>query len=613
MIYSNSFGQIFRITTLVSIFFLLSTAPRAMGDDATIHVLFMGNSLTTANNLPQLIADLAKSRNHIMEYDVYAPGGKTLAQHASDPVALSKIKKTGWDFVVLQEQSQAPSFSQGQVQQEVYPFASELSRFIKEANPGAHVVFYMTMAKKNGDQHNAAKVSPELGTYEGMQNRINQSYVNMAMNNNALVAPVGLVWKKVREQYPSIDLYADETHPNLTGTYLAACVFYAVFFNDTSAGLAHPSIIDGQTASAIQNVTDEVRKLPDLSKEIISREALSIPAESKSSTMDTETTSFPDSQSNDPLFRVGSEIICRNDIHPPKGEEEWMKQHKSYRNEIEVGWVHKKLRDSFCKHANCVPDEKYVAEWKIFMKDQLDGISARSQQRGERGLPETIDEEATARLESIMGGPPSQWQTNKALFEHYGGRIFKGNLGYYSPIEASLRLFQEMESKGELEFFDSKLYNRVIKDFETWMLSAVEPDEFQDELQKLSGMSSPWEYPFWSIESRLFYSTNHLPEEAVSFDADREKKNVQYFDKDGLLVLEEYVDGNNDLVRKKYNKNREILSSFKTTKKSGKEVTQVFNKDGLLTGERYFEGMTLFSKEYDKDGKVISEKKMDMQ
>lgn len=360
---SKSFGQVFRVSTFVTVFFFLSMASSALSDDAKIRVLFIGNSLTTVNDLPKLIADLAKSRGHPMEYDVYAPGGKTLAQHASDPVALDKIKKTGWDFVVLQEQSQAPSFSQGQVQQEVYPFARELSRLIKKASPEAHVVFYMTMAKKNGDQHNAAKVSPELGTYEGMQSRINQSYVNMAMNNDALIAPVGLVWKRVREQYPSIDLYADEIHPNLTGSYLAACVFYTVFFNDTAAGLAHPSVIDGQTASAIQGI---------------------------------------------------------------------------------------------------------------------------------------IDEEAMGRLELIMGGPPSHWQTNKALFEHYGGRVFKGNLGYYSPIEASLRLFQEMESKGDLEFFDPKLRSRVIKNFETWMLSTVEPDEFQDELQKLYGMRSPWEYPFWS-------------------------------------------------------------------------------------------------------------------
>ncbi len=117
-------------------------------------------------------------------------------------------------------------------------------------------------------------------------------------------------------------------------------------------------------------------------------------------------------------------------------------------------------------------------------------------------LPETIDEEAMARLESIMGGPPSHWQTDKALFEHYGGRIFKGNLGYYSPIEASLRLFQEMESKDELEFFDLKLRDRVIKDFETRMISAVEPERFQDELQKLYGMRTPWEYPFWSEEAK---------------------------------------------------------------------------------------------------------------
>lgn len=505
MIYSNSFGQVFRITTLATVFFFLSLVPRAMGNEAkTIRVLFLGNSLTTANNLPQLIADLAKSRNHIMEYDVYAPGGKTFAQHTSDPVALSKIKKTGWDFVVLQEQSQAPSFSQEQVQQEVYPFASELSRFIKEANPGAHVVFYMTMARREGDPHNAIQIPlPELETYEGMQNRINQGYLTMATENNALIAPVGLVWKKVRERYPSIDLYADEIHPNLTGAYLAACVFYSVFFNDTSAGLAHPSVIDSQTALAIQNITDEVSKLPDLSREIVTQKFSDVSTESEPNIADDiKTTSPPDGQS-DALFRVGSEVIYRKDLKPPQADIEKYTQkftpaefdnwYKSYQNDMALSLLSKKLQDVFCEHADCIPEERYVQEWKIFIEEQINRVGISDERK------KAADEESLRPLEAILGGPPSHWQTNKALYEHYGGRVLLRNLGYYEPIEAWLRLFHEMREKSELDIYDFRVRDDFMQYFKYGLPDAIEVDR---KFQKEKGMRDPWEYPFWGKEAK---------------------------------------------------------------------------------------------------------------
>lgn len=253
------------------LFFSLFVVSRAMGDDIKTRVLFIGNSLTTANNLPQLIADLAKSRNHLMEYDVYAPGGYHFYQHAADQKVLDKINEGTWDYVVLQEQGQAPAFSEDEVREEVYPFARELSEAVKAANPQARVVFYMTMARKNGDPRNAGAVSQELETYEGMQNRINQSYLKMARNNSGLIAPVGLVWKEFRAQYPSVDLYTDEIHQNLIGTYLTACTFYTVFFDDISKDLPHPSSINRKTASIIQDVTDKIIKLSVVNWETMSQ------------------------------------------------------------------------------------------------------------------------------------------------------------------------------------------------------------------------------------------------------------------------------------------------------------------------------------------------------
>ena len=223
----------------------------------TVRVLFIGNSLTAVNNLPGMVADIANSHGYKMIYDSYTPGGARLAQHASNANVLQKLKEQPWDFVVLQEQSQFPGFSHKQLSTDVFPYATRLAEAARKAHGHTSVVFYMTMARRNGDPANK-QVSSELLTYEGMQKRVNRCYLEMAKNNHALIAPVGEVWKTIRKRSPDLDLYSDDTHPNKTGTYLAACVFYATFFRSPSSGSSVPFQVNRATAQSLQKVVDRI-------------------------------------------------------------------------------------------------------------------------------------------------------------------------------------------------------------------------------------------------------------------------------------------------------------------------------------------------------------------
>ena len=59
-------------------------------------VLFLGNSYTSVNNLPQMVADISASTGNTLIYDVNAPGGYYLGQHLTNPVSLSKIQIGTW-------------------------------------------------------------------------------------------------------------------------------------------------------------------------------------------------------------------------------------------------------------------------------------------------------------------------------------------------------------------------------------------------------------------------------------------------------------------------------------------------------------------------------------
>ena len=57
----------------------------------TRRVLFLGNSYTSVNNLPQLISDVALSAGDTLMFDSNTPGGYQLLDHNIDSVTISKI------------------------------------------------------------------------------------------------------------------------------------------------------------------------------------------------------------------------------------------------------------------------------------------------------------------------------------------------------------------------------------------------------------------------------------------------------------------------------------------------------------------------------------------
>ena len=69
-------------------------------------VLFIGNSYTYVNDLPNTLRQLALSLGDTMTVASSAPGGYTLFQHSTYAPSLAAIESQQWDFVVLQEQSQ---------------------------------------------------------------------------------------------------------------------------------------------------------------------------------------------------------------------------------------------------------------------------------------------------------------------------------------------------------------------------------------------------------------------------------------------------------------------------------------------------------------------------
>ena len=224
----------------------------------TKNVLFIGNSYTYLNDMPQMVVDLASSVGDNMTYQMSAPAGYTLYWHTTNSTTLSLIHQGGWNFVVLQEYSLYPSELQPYVDSYVYPSAQSLDNQINTYNAGAETIFYMTWGRKDGDA-TRCPTNPAVCTYEGMDDLTRERYMTMAQSNHAIVSPVGAVWRYIRQNYPSIELFdTDGSHPSVAGSYAAACTFYTAIFRNDPTLLTYNSSLSSSQASIIRNVVKTV-------------------------------------------------------------------------------------------------------------------------------------------------------------------------------------------------------------------------------------------------------------------------------------------------------------------------------------------------------------------
>lgn len=223
------------------------------------NVFFVGNSYTSYNNLPQLVANIALTTNDTLIHSAHTPGGNTFFQHAANSNVLSNLRLGTWDYVVLQEQSQMPAFPQPQVENEVYPAAKRMVDSMRLANPCTVPIFYMTWGRKNGDASLCNQGLTNACTYEKMDSMIALRYTNMAQMNDALLSPVGKVWRAIRTQYPSYELYiADESHPSFLGSMAAAYTFYTIIFQKDPTLTNYNSSLDDTQEENIKNIVKNV-------------------------------------------------------------------------------------------------------------------------------------------------------------------------------------------------------------------------------------------------------------------------------------------------------------------------------------------------------------------
>ena len=201
-----------------------------------MRILMLGNSFTTANHMPDMLAELTGA-----EIVQHTRGGARLAEQLNPKTKMGKrtqeaLQNEKWDFVILQEMSNGPITSKASFLEN----AEKLCEKIREN--GAKPVFYATWAYQRGGK----KLETFGMDYDEMYQKLRANYYKEAQKYGLDLIPCGDVIQTLRKEKEfnvregGISLCRDGFHMNyLYGRYALACTWLAKIFGEEAGKISN--------------------------------------------------------------------------------------------------------------------------------------------------------------------------------------------------------------------------------------------------------------------------------------------------------------------------------------------------------------------------------------
>ncbi len=250
------------------------TAPAVLDKNENYTFLFIGNSYTHYNDMPeQIFAKILKAAGYKATVTRITKGGWYLIDSAksTDEVGAkvdAALKLRNYDYIVLQEQSTCPAATPAK-------FYTGVRNLVEKARAdGATPILYGTWGRKEGH----SVLASNGWTNESMTWMISAAYEAIGAELGVDVAYAGLAFYDVYTNNKNLNIYdSDLTHPNPTGSYLAAMTIFAKITG-----------VDPTTVNYNANLTDEAAAILKEAARKAVFETPEIPAEYKTSSVGVE-------------------------------------------------------------------------------------------------------------------------------------------------------------------------------------------------------------------------------------------------------------------------------------------------------------------------------------
>lgn len=251
--------------SLVSLFFIFLFFQSRSAD--TTRVLFIGNSFTYFNNMPQMVKSFADSAGITMTFSMHAPGGVSVGDtaqgtlaHMNNPAVYTMIRSQKWDYVVIQD-------NQGRFVRDSAQFPGsskvveghiKIRDSVVANNSCAKVVLFGGWGLKNG-------LPPYGNTGVEMIRRILTNYYVLNDTMKEVIAPIGEAWIKTINYLPGTDPWSpDQQHPSQEGSYLTAAVIFSSVFQTPVKNINYHAGIPSSVSNVLKAYSDTVLANPGM-------------------------------------------------------------------------------------------------------------------------------------------------------------------------------------------------------------------------------------------------------------------------------------------------------------------------------------------------------------
>ncbi|MBP1163510.1 hypothetical protein JOE44_000394 [Chryseobacterium sp. PvR013] len=231
--------------------FLICTGFSVLSFCQSDEVLFIGNSVTYFNDMPEIFKNIAASKGKNVSITTHTPGGTGFVNHVDDPALYQEIKSKNYKYVIMQPGT-------GESAGHSYPVSvtAERGRKIRDSirkySPCSKIFLY--------EIPYGVPSANEYNVYFTFQQKIKDSITKMSNLMQVEMVPAG---ESARQYYTSLQDLAlhgsyNDIHPGPKGSYLVAASMYSAVFQDHVFPSAFYNGLPQNTAENFQEIADQV-------------------------------------------------------------------------------------------------------------------------------------------------------------------------------------------------------------------------------------------------------------------------------------------------------------------------------------------------------------------
>ena len=220
----------------------------------TLKVLCIGNSFTYYLGCPAILKEIAWKEGHYLDIASSLKGSWSMGLHLSMETTDDLVAEGGYDYVFLQDQSQAPARvgKDRKKYDNLIRNMAAMAAKVRTTAPDCKAVVENTWAYKNREFGGFGSLEA-FDKYGRKGSRIMAKAVG-----NAVVSPIAEAFAIVRKERPDINLYhTDNHHQSLYGSYLKSCVNYLIIFREPFGDSPSDYLVEPEIAAYLRSVAEK--------------------------------------------------------------------------------------------------------------------------------------------------------------------------------------------------------------------------------------------------------------------------------------------------------------------------------------------------------------------